>query len=626
MLLTIDFEEYYDKKYSIKKMSLLEYIRSPKFKVHGAACKRGDLPAEWVTAADLPDYFASIPWEQTDCLSHNANHDNTILFEKYEYSPRRRIDTLGLCRALLSPDWDFDLGTIAPLLGLGVKGDELPLSEGVRDLPPDIEKKIAEYSINDAELAYKIYRLLWPLLPQEERDVMDQTIRISTEGMLHFSPSVGRLAQQDIIADRERKLLNVFATPKQLRSREQFAELLRQRGVEPPTKTSLRTGEETYAFSKQDPEFIALLTNPDARDLVEAKLAWSSNNAINRIDRLINITSQPPFTLPVMLNYYGAHTGRASGGAKINMQNLNARGVGKRIRKAIVAPPGYVLVVRDLSGIELRMNMWFSGEDEALEIIRNGGDLYLKEAAAQFHVEESEIDLSTTEGYLKRQYGKTVQLGCGFGMGAPKFKNLCAAGPMGMEPIYLSDTEAQHTINTYRFNHPKVVGSWRWLHEVAIPLMYSQGPHDRHEHGPIVVKHEAIELPNGMSLLYNGLHSTEDGWIWGVNGRIHRIYGGITQENVVQALAAIVLRQQMLVMDKEMGADKFRRKFFNRRFYTNGLGAVVHQQHDEVISICREKDAETVLDLMGDIMSRPVSWAPGLPLDSEGGWSICYEK
>ena len=48
------------------------------------------------------------------------------------------------------------------------------------------------------------------------------------------------------------------ATEKELSSNAKFAELLRKEGIDPPTKMSLSTGQEIFAFAQSDPEFTDL--------------------------------------------------------------------------------------------------------------------------------------------------------------------------------------------------------------------------------------------------------------------------------------------------------------------------------------------------------------------------------
>jgi DNA polymerase I-like protein with 3'-5' exonuclease and polymerase domains len=596
-ILTLDFETYYDTHFSLKKMAPLLYIRSPEFKVHGAAFKFNDRPATWVSHNDLDGAFADIDWDNTRVVTHNANFDLVILHEHYGVSPGDRVDTLGLCRALLPGDLDFNLGAIAPLLGLGEKGKELVLSKGHRDLPLEIEEALAGYACQDAELTYGIYTLLYPHLQSDEAEIHNLILRLSTEGMLEFDRELAAEALIEETELRDAKIKASGATATQLRSNPQFAKLLEAAGVEVPMKTSMRTGKETFAFSKQDPAFIKLWDNPDIAHLMNGREAASSNNSISRIETLIKITERN-VKLPMQLNYHGAHTGRLSGGGKINMQNLNR---GSKLRRAIRAPEGYMIVVADSAQIELRLNMWFSGQLDVVELLRNGGDVYKREAANQFDISEDEV---TKE---MRQFGKILQLACGFSMGADKFRSTCAIGPMGNPPIHLSAAEARDAVYKYRDKHRRVKDSWDWLQGSAIPLMQSKRTNVKR--GPITVQHERILLPNGIALQYPNLEAEEDGWIFGMNGMTHRIYGGRLQENIVQALAGVLIKQQMLEISRRIP-----------------WAPVVHQVHDEIIALAPEDRAEEAYNVMFEIMSTPPDWAPDLPLSADGGWAREYSK
>lgn len=619
--LVVDFETYYDQDYSLKKLATLEYIRSPEFLVHGAAVKYCEQPAEWLQGASLPGYFARVNWGDTLLVSHNSNFDNTILFEKYGVSPGRRVDTLAVCRALLSQDLDFDLDSICTTLGFGGKldgGAALEATKGIRVLSPELEARLAEYAIVDAEREYQLFDLLYRELPEDQRELMDVFIRMSTEGVLRFDASMAEEGRRELEEERVRWLkaagLQIDAKGKVpvLSSRDQFAQLLRDHGVEPPMKISARTGKETYAFSKQDPDFIALKENPDVAHFVEAKLKWSSNSAIKRLEKLVRITSAPPHTLPVQLNFSGAHTHRPSGGGGINMQNLNR---GSKLRLAITAPPGHALVVVDSSQIELRVNMLFSKQDDMVELLTpgeyryydteikwDGADAYRAQAAQQYKKPPGEV----TKG--ERNYGKVAELMLGFGAGAIKFRATCAVGPMGLDPIIISEEQAYNTVYTYRANKPYVKASWDWLNYCGLPALMAK---QDLEYGPIVFEHEAILLPDGMRLLYPNLRYDEnEEWHYGLNGVDHKIYGGKLQENIVQALAQVLCKIFMLHLRREFGC----------------LAPIVHQVHDEIILCCPEKDAPDVMRRAVEIMSVPPSWWPQLPVRAEAGFDWRYSK
>jgi DNA polymerase len=307
----------------------------------------------------------------------------------------------------------------------------------------------------------------------------------------------------------------------------------------------------------------------------------------------------------VQLKYHGAHTGRLSGGGSINTQNLNR---GSKLRKSIIAPPGKVIVVADLSQIELRVNMTFSGQSDVVRKLANGEDVYKEVAAFVFNRPLEAISKDSVEQFV----GKVLSLACGYGMGHRKFRVTCAQGPMGAAPIYFSEDEARDIIAKYRMQHQMVKANWDWLGTHGVrAMMLDDVTLDR---GPVAFTRERILLPNGLSLIYPNIGYNEDGdTVWGLDlENMHKIYGGLIAENVVQALAGIILKEMMLRIDSELRA--------------NVDGHVVHQVHDEILAVCPEQDADDVLAMMLDQMSAPPTWMPDVPVTAEGGYAREYSK
>lgn len=632
--LTLDFETYFDTQVSIKKLSPLEYVRHPQFKVHGASIKINDKPAWWLLHTELVEFFKSIDWPNTRVISHNSNFDLLVLHEHYGIHPGDRVDTLGLCRALLPRDLDLSLDKIAPMLGFSSKvggGAALQTVKGVEHPTHEQLDALGEYAIGDADNCYGIYKTLYPELPDMERRMMNLTLRMSTQGVFERDDeALAALAdaRQDVLDDRKTRLSKVPYTAAQLRSRDQFAQILVDNGIDPPIKRSPANGKPTYAFSKQDPDYVALKADPKVGDIVQARMAVASNNAITRIERIERILNLPPHTLPVLLNFNGAHTGRLSGGGKINSQNLNARGVGSGLRKGLRVRDRYVVIVKDQSGVELRMNMCYSEQHDILAAINRGEDVYIQEAANQLNILE---ELVTT---VQRQFGKVIRLGAQYGMGPPRFRIYVAAGPLGMDPMHLTADEAFQTIMGWRGRHQHVVNTWHWLNDIALPQMASKGAEPL-VRGPTTFEFEQLRLPNGLCLTYPNLTATEAGWTWGMQSTNY-IWGGTMLENIIQALAGIIIKDQMVEIDDRLNGDAFIKIYQQPQFgnpitaesfeQLKGKAAVIHQVHDEILTLCRAEDAEDIMKEMDDTMTRPVDWAPGLKLEVKGDYAQEYSK
>ena len=159
----------------------------------------------------------------------------------------------------------------------------------------------------------------------------------------------------------------------------------------------------TYAFAKNDTNFKHLINHPDERVsmLVEARLGCKSTINESRSKTLYGISQRG--AMPVPLIYWGAAPGRWSGTQGINLQNLTR---GSRLRHAICAPPGYRIVVCDLSAIEARVNAWFSGQQDAVNIFAQNGDIYCVMAESLYGRRVTKADK------MERRLGKTVILGC----------------------------------------------------------------------------------------------------------------------------------------------------------------------------------------------------------------------
>jgi len=387
---------------------------------------------------------------------------------------------------------------------------------------------------------------------------------------------------------------------KDLMSNAKFAELLQGWDVEPPMKISPTTGKQTYAFSKTDEAFKALLNHdiPEVRLLVESRLGTKSTIEETRTERFVEIAKRG--LLPVPLRYYAAHTGRWGGDDKINLQNLKR---GSLLKNAIKAPNGYVMVDSDSSQIEARTLAWLAGQDDLVDAFEKGEDVYKIMASAIYGKKMEEI---TKE---ERFVGKTTILGAGYGMGATKFK--AQLKTFGVE---VHEDEAQRIIDTYRKTYPKIPELWKSASNI-LPAIVSEQTTSFGCNGMLKVDGaEGILLPNSLRLKYPNLRKQQDK----KSGKIeyvydtkkgkaivpNRIYGGKVVENVCQALARIVIGEQMLLV-----AKKYR---------------VVMTVHDAIACIAPEAEANRAKEYVELCMRIRPAWASELPLNCEAGCGKSY--
>jgi len=593
----LDFESYFDKDYSLKNMSTIEYVLDPRWETLGCSVAVEDEEAQYLSHDEFEEWLKTINWSDALMVAHNNIFDGTVLTQRYNTYPAKYACTQAEARAILPVD-STSLARVSKALGIGEKGNALKAGSH------EVTKDLADYANNDLELCRRIHKLLYPFIPERERELISLTIRLAVEPSIELDKALLEESLQQEVETRQRVIRSSGVDEQVLTSNLQFAKLLRGMGLTPPTKISPATGEETEAFAKGDAEFQAFMAEyPEYKHIFEARLAAKSNIKIRRAERLLRIANLPS-RLPVPLRYFGAHTGRWSGTDGINLQNLPQQHRSP-LRRALRAPKGYLIGAGDSAQIELRTNLWFSGQLDKLDILRNGGDIYKADASDFFGIAEDEVSS------MQRQFGKVRQLGLGFGMGHQKFRYYCASGPLGMDPIKLSVADAYMAVHGYRAAHDRVVQSWKMMGEL-IPVMTLESAEVCH--GPIRVIHEAIELPNGMSLLYPGLQAVENGgWEYGVDKKVKYLYPSYLQQNVVQALARIIVSDQMLEIDTWLqGQDPQAR--------------VVGMTHDEVIFIAPEWLAEETERKVLEIMSTAPSWAETLPLSAEVKLAEYYSK
>lgn len=286
------------------------------------------------------------------------------------------------------------------------------------------------------------------------------------------------------------------------------------------------------------------------------------------------------------------------------------------IRTAFVASDGNVLIDADFSAIEARVISWLAGEQWRLEVFKTHGKIYEASASQMFGVPIERIKKGNPE-YALRQKGKVAELALGYQGGTGALIN------MGALDMGILEDDLPDIVQRWRDTNKRICDLWYKMNSAAVEaistgssvgvgrLLVSCEYDAVHE-----VEYLTVLLPSGRKLYYNspqigvnkwggpsisymGMDQTTKKW-----KRIET-YGGKLVENCVQAVARDCLAQAIENLE------------------VRGLPVVFHI-HDEVVIDCRADTA--TLDDVVDIMSRPIPWAPGLPLNADGWVGGFFKK
>jgi hypothetical protein len=601
-IIVIDFETAYGADLGFAKQTTEEYVRDPRFEVVGVAVQVNDGEPEWYTGDSIGTYafLKQFDWENSLALAHNAMFDGFILTEHFQIKPKGWLDTLSMGRALHGTNVGGSLKVLAEYYGIGEKGTEVNDAKGLRrtDFPPLQLAQYGEYCKNDVRLTWDLFGLMSASFPATELRLIDLTIKMFTEPVLQLDEG---LLRSHLLKEQQRKkeLLENF-NKDDLMSNPKFAELLEGYGVVPPKKKSPATGKETYAFAKTDEAFKELLEHPNTavQSLVAARLGTKSTIEESRTERFIGIAQRG--TMPVPLRYYAAHTGRWGGDDKLNLQNLPR---GSALKKAILAPAGYMMIDSDSSQIEARTLAWLAGQDDLVEAFDRGEDVYKIMASAIYGKAVEEITKD------ERFVGKTTILGAGYGMGAAKFQ-----AQLKNFGVVVELDEAKRIIDTYRQTYPKITALWKSA-GVALEAILRGQTTTLGRDGILKIEgKDGIRLPNGLYIRYPNLRQKVDEETGKAEivydtkkGKAtipNRIYGGKVIENVCQALARIIIGDQMLLV-----AKKYR---------------VVMTVHDAIACIVPTDEVKTAQEFVEMCMRIRPKWGPELPLNCESGYGESY--
>lgn len=644
--ITIDFETYFDTKYSLDKMSTIEYIKDKRFEFIGVSTFEFDqsytkpYAAFWggpektvLRIRELQEKYGQ-NLEYATVIMQNCFFDALILKHKFDCIPRYIVDIKWLANHLDSRA-SSSLKDLAKRYNCSkLKGNtEQFIGQHWDDMD---QAAMAEYSKNDVNLETELFIKLLPQLtnPNIELKIMQHNVAMYLNPKFKFDFKLAKELINNMEAEKIKNVQQTGYSEKEISGTISFIKIMSDKLAKlgesiplkfgKPTKNMIKyTGEGFIpAFAKNDLGTRRLLRHPnkEIRTLMQAKLdlkSWTSH--IKRIKSMVVQARACGGRLHMPLNYYGGRTGRDSGGEGINPQNFGGKGRGialnpliSRVRNLLCAPVGYKLGVVDAAQIEARVLAWLANEQQLVKGFANGEDVYSIFASNLFGIKvykgsgNKDID-------IKRNFGKDAILGCGFGMGASKFYDKCYENP-NLTPMFDNGTYniafIENLIKAYRKKYKNIPRFWQQCEKAfKWVLQYKHQTVNLKDKGcPVNLIFRCkgstvtIELPSERKLFYYHCR-LKDG---DIREHYGPLWGGTIVENIVQAISRDIFMQSVLKIEE--------------------LYRVILRIHDEAIVLIPDKESKEGLQYCINCMASPPPYTNNLPLAADGKLMERYSK
>lgn len=368
-------------------------------------------------------------------------------------------------------------------------------------------------------------------------------------------------------------------------------------------------------------------TDKEVIELLTLRL-FMSRSSVKKFEALQNRTDSTDHIRQWIL-YHGAHTGRWSGSgfqphnmprSKTSVKDIEVilkdfrndkidfwdiMNQAKKVLPGMIkAEKGKSFIIGDFAAIEARVLAWMAGQQKLIKIFQTTGKVYEDMAAKLYNCKSSDIGKDSKE----RQLGKTVILGCGYGIGFRKFTETCLS-----QGIKLNQGQAKKAVETYRSSYPEIPEFWNAAQTCFIKAVKNQGQEFK-TNGCMLLAQPGrltIELPSGRKLYYYKIQYSKRHNEWShldfrTNAR-KRIYGGLLVENIVQAVARDIMAHCMLELKYA------------------GLSPLLHV-HDEAVCYENKEEIKAKQKIFDKIMNTPPDWFKDFPLVTESEVCARYHK
>ena len=681
-VLTVDFETYYDREYSLSKMTMIEYIMDGRFQPIMMSYAINDEPIQNVIGyPSIKRILDGIDWSNTVLNAQNTAFDATIIRARFGHTARYYTDTMAMARVTAAHVFEgASLAAIAKVLqanGVHVppKGKEVESALGMHlynaySGTPYIAKKATtdhsevkrghellmayvEYCNNDVHLAREAFKYFTKMITPEEMQYGDMILKCYIEPSLYLDlpiieEEIARIHERD--EQRARYVADQYFNGNQAelrsvcRSVPKFTEFLQGLGGKLeheidedtdyafiiPSKYSEKKGRVEPCYSKTFPPVIEMCDRIDEiGDIFRTKLAMSSSIELSRAERFRAIAKLDcGFGMPYTVS--GAHTHRLGGSGGLNVQNLSSgrkEGQSNALKRSISAPPGHKVVVFDSSQIELRTGSYIAGDHATLNLFVAGKDPYSQQAALIYGGDPDEIKKLAKSGVepyasIQRPAGKASLLSNIYGTGAVGFMNY--AKLMG---VNMTLEEAQHIVKVYRETHPEVVATWNAC-EVALRGMiagasgYFGGPNGK------LFYYDGARMNHGVRM--PGIRLPDGNWLNyhclsmrereypDGSTKMNYAYRGLKEGRIQWIFTYAARIFENCNQALAFAVMKYQALLINQRY------KIVLNTHDEWGIVVKDDEVEQAKEYMQWCMRQVPEWAKGLPVDCEGDAAVHY--
>lgn len=681
-VLTVDFETYYDREYSLSKMTMIEYIMDGRFQPIMMSYAINDEPVKNVIGyPNIKRILDGIDWNNTVLNAQNTAFDATIIRARFGHTARYYTDTMAMARVTAAHVFEgASLSAIAKVLqanGVHVppKGKEVESALGMHlynaySGTPYIAKKATtdpselqrghallmayvEYCNNDVHLAREAFKYFTKMITPDEMQYGNMILKCYIEPSLYLDlpiieEEIARIHERD--EQRARYVADQYFNGNQAelrsvcRSVPKFTEFLQGLGGKLeheidedtdytfiiPSKYSEKKGRVEPCYSKTFPPVIEMCDRIDEiGDIFRTKLAMSSSIELSRAERFRAIAKLDcGFGMPYTVS--GAHTHRLGGSGGLNVQNLSSgrkEGQSNALKRSISAPPGHKVVVFDSSQIELRTGSYIAGDHTTLNLFVAGKDPYSQQAALIYGGNPDEIKKLAKSGVepyasIQRPAGKASLLSNIYGTGAVGFMNY--AKLMG---VNMTLEEAQHIVKVYRETHPEVVATWNAC-EVALRGMiagasgYFGGPDGK------LFYYDGARMNHGVCM--PGIRLPDGNWLNyhclsmrereypDGSTKMNYAYRGLKEGRIQWIFTYAARIFENCNQALAFAVMKYQALLINQRY------KIVLNTHDEWGIVVKDDEVEQAKEYMQWCMRQVPEWAKGLPVDCEGDAAVHY--